>query len=114
MAQEVKARSIIYDDNPDEIFDDADSFSAQIERMAADAGDLMAHITDAVREAIGQGKPTMTEQGTVESVTSIAAEQYASALSAASVAFYGADTTQAAGESLASVASSRYSEAVAA
>ncbi|TAQ87584.1 hypothetical protein B7494_g4088 [Chlorociboria aeruginascens] len=105
MAEPVERRNIIYDD----IVDDDDTFSEKIQSMASQAGDKFSDVTRAVSEALL--KPTST-QGSMESVTSLAAKQYSSALAAASSALYGAE--QGTGESIASVASSRYSEAVAA
>jgi hypothetical protein len=107
MAQFVEAKQIMYEDVLDD--DDDSSYSEKIHSMASQAGDKFSDITKAVREALL--KPTST-QGSVESVTSLAAEQYSKALSAASVAYYG--TQQGTGESIASVASSRYADAVAA
>jgi hypothetical protein len=108
MAQFVEAKQIVYEDIVDNSSDD-DSYSEKIQSMASEAGDRFADITRAVSEALL--KPTST-QGTVESVTSLAAEQYSSALAAASSALYGPE--QGAGESMASVVSSRYSDAVSA
>ena len=90
--------------------DDEESYSEKIQHMAEEAGDRFHDITRAVSEALLG--PTPTAQGSAESVSSLAAAQYSSTLSAASVALYG--TTQGTGESIASVASSRYAEAVAA
>ena len=108
MAQFVEAKQIVYEDIIDESPDD-DSYSEKIQSMASEAGDRFADITRAVSEALL--KPTST-QGTVESATSLAAEQYSSALAAASSALFGAE--QGTGESMASVVSSRYSDAVSA
>jgi hypothetical protein len=106
MAQFVEAKQIIYNDVLDS--DDDSSYSEKIQSMASQAGDKFSDITKAVSEAL---RPT-SMQGSVESVTSLAAEQYSKALSAASVAYYGMQ--QGTGESIASVASSRYADAVAA
>ena len=108
MAQFVEAKQIVYEDIIEDSSDD-DSYSEKIQSMASEAGDKFADITRAVNEALM--KPAST-QGTVESVTSLAAEQYASALAAAKAAFYGPE--QGTGESIASVASSRYADAVSA
>ena len=108
VAQFVEAKQIVYED----IIDDSpgdESYSEKIQSMASEAGDKFADITRAVSEALL--KPT-SKQGTVESVTSLAAEQYSSALAAASAALYGPE--QGTGESIASVASSRYADAVSA
>jgi hypothetical protein len=106
MAQFVEAKQIIYNVLED---DDDSSYSEKIQSMASQAGDKFSDITKAVSEALLG--PTST-QGSVESVTSLAAEQYSKALSAASVAYYG--TQQGTGESIASIASSKYADAVAA
>lgn len=106
MAQFVEARQVIYED----VIDDDDvSYSEKIQSMASEAGDTFSEITKAVSEALL--RPTNT-QGSLGSMTSLAAEQYSKALSAASVAYYG--TQQGTGESIASIASSRYADAVAA
>jgi hypothetical protein len=107
MAQFVEAKQIIYEDVLDD--DDDSSYSEKIQSMASQAGDKFSDITKAVSEALL--RPTST-QSSVESVTSLAAEQYSKALSAASVAYYG--TQQGMGESIESVASSRYADAVSA
>ena len=107
MAQFVEAKQIIYEDTIDD--SDDDSYSEKIQSMASEAGDRFAEITKAVSDALL--KPTST-QGASESLTSLAAEQYSSALAAASSALYG--PKQGAGESLASVVSGQYSDAVSA
>jgi hypothetical protein len=107
MAQYVEATKIIYEDVLDE--DDDASYSEQIQSMASQAGDTFSDITKAVSEALMRSSST---QGSVESVTSLAAKQYSSALSAASVAYYG--TQQGTGESIVSAAQSGYSAAVSA
>jgi hypothetical protein len=106
MAQFVEAREIVYEDV---LRDEDRSFSEKIQSMASEAGDLFSDITRAVSEALL--KPTST-QGSVESVTSLAAEQYSKAVSAAFTAIYGSQ--QRTGESIADVASSRYADAVSA
>ncbi|TEY61284.1 hypothetical protein BOTCAL_0171g00080 [Botryotinia calthae] len=107
MAAHVEARQIIFDD----IIDDSDeeTYSEKIQSMASVAGDQFGDMTRAVSEALL--RPTST-QGSVERVTKLAAEQYSSALSAASSVLYG--TQKGTGESVASVATSRYADAVAA
>jgi hypothetical protein len=107
MAQFVEAKQIVYEDIIDE--SGGDSYSNKIQSMASEAGDRFADVTRAVSEALL--KPTSTE-GTVESVTSLAADQYSSALAAASFALYGPE--QGTGESIASLVSGRYSDAVSA
>lgn len=107
VAQKVETRNIILEDV---IEDDSDSsYSEKIQSMASEAGDKFSDITRAVSEALL--KPTSTT-GSVESVTSLAAEQYSKALSAASVALYGTKTGSV--ESVASIASAKYADAVAA
>lgn len=107
MAAHVEARQIIFDD----VIDDSEeeTYSEKIQSMASVAGDQFSDMTRAVSEALL--KPTNT-QGSVESVTKLAAEKYSSALAAASSVLYG--TEQGTGESIASVATSRYADAVAA
>lgn len=105
MAQSVKARKIIFDD----VIDDSDdeTYSDKIQSMASEAGDRYSDITKAVSEALF--KPTSTDKFPM---TKVAASQYSSALSAASVALYG--TEKGTGESVSSLVSSRYKDAVAA
>ena len=75
--------------------------------MAASASVRAAELSRAVSEALlGPAKT----QGGVESVSSLASEQYASALAAASNALYG--TKQSALESATSVAGDKYAQAV--
>ncbi|KAI9640138.1 hypothetical protein NHQ30_011540 [Ciborinia camelliae] len=107
MAAHVEKRHIIFDD----IIDDSDeeTYSEKIQSMASAAGDQLSGMTRAVKEALM--KPTST-QGSVQSITKLAAEQYVSALIAASSVLYGAE--QGTGESIASAATSRYADAVAA
>ena len=109
MAQFVQAKHIVFEDVIEER--DEDSYSEKIQSMASEAGDRFADITKAVSDALV--KPTKTGiEGNIETVTVLAAEQYSKALSAASVALYG--TEQGTGESLSSVASSRYADAISA
>lgn len=108
MAQHVEAKQIIFEDVIEDSSDE-DTFSEKIQEMVGQAGTKFADVTKAVSEALLQ--PTSTP-GSVESITSLAADQYSSALAAASSVLYG--TEQGTGESIASVASSRYSEAVSA
>ncbi|KEQ90986.1 hypothetical protein AUEXF2481DRAFT_70539, partial [Aureobasidium subglaciale EXF-2481] len=103
MAQAVpSAHSIVLDDD---VVDDEDTYSKKLQDMFGKAGD---QLTRAVQDAM---KPAPT-QGSIESVTSLASEQYEKALSAASSVIYG--TEQGVGESLSSVASDRYASAVSA
>jgi hypothetical protein len=108
-AQHVEARQIIFDDVVEDSPEDDDYYSEKIQSLASVAGDKFSDITNAVSEALLQ--PTRTA-GNVETITVLAAEKYSSALSAASVALHGTD--QGTGESIASVVTSRYSDAVAA
>ena len=105
MAQEVGERKPILDDLVDE---DA-TYSEKIQKLVDQAGDKYADITRAVSEAVLKLAST---QGSVESVSSVADEQYSSALAAASSVLYG--TQQGTGASVTSVAAGKYAEAVAA
>lgn len=106
MAQYVEAKQIVFDDDED----GADSsYSKKIEMLASEAGERFNEMTRAVSEALL--RPTST-QGSIESVTSLASERYSKALSAASVALYG--TPAGPGESIVSMVSTRYADAVAA
>jgi hypothetical protein len=97
----VEAKQVVLDD------DLSDSWSEQISSLLDAAGDKATELTSAISAALL--KPTST-QGTVESVTSLAQEQYAKALSAASSAIFG--TPQPITESVGSVISDRYAQAV--
>ena len=105
MAQKVGERRPILDD----VVDDDTTYSEKIQSIVDQAGDKYADITKAVSEALM--KPAST-QGSVESMSSVADEQYSSALAAASSVLYG--TQQGTAESVTSVAAGKYSEAVAA
>jgi len=105
MAQKVAEQKPILDD----VVDDDAKFSEKLQSMASQAGDKYADITKAVSEAML--RPAST-QGSVESMTSVASEQYSSALAAASSALYGAQQGNV--ESVTSAASGKYAEAVAA
>ncbi|KAI4937845.1 uncharacterized protein J4E92_000458 [Alternaria infectoria] len=84
-----------------------DTYSSKVQSVVADAGDRAAEMSRAVSEALlGPAKT----QGTVESASSIASEQYASALAAASSVLYG--TEQPAVESATSVIADKYAQAV--
>jgi hypothetical protein len=104
MAANVEAKQIVLDDE----FLDDDTISDKVQSMMSVAGDKAADLTNAVSEAL-QLKPTVT-QGTVESVTSVAGEQYEKAMSAASSALYG--TTPGVAESMSSGAAEKYAQAV--
>lgn len=107
MAQKVKGQTPILEDIVEDT-DDA-SYSEKLQSMVSEAGDRYTDVTRAVSEALL--KPSST-QGSVESITSIASEQYASAIAAASSVLYG--TQKSTGESIVSAASSRYADAVSA
>lgn len=107
MAQKVKGQTPILDDVVEDT-EDA-SYSEKLRSMVSEAGDHYADLTRAVSEALL--KPSST-QGSVESVTSVASEQYASAIAAASSVLYG--TSKGTGESIASAASGRYADAISA
>jgi hypothetical protein len=97
----VEGEQVVLDD------DFETTWSEQISSLLEAAGDKAAELTSAVSAALLQ--PTST-QGTVESLTSLANEQYAKALSAASSILYG--TPQPVTESVASVASDKYAQAI--
>ncbi|KAF2124282.1 hypothetical protein P153DRAFT_138471 [Dothidotthia symphoricarpi CBS 119687] len=101
----VQAREIIFD----QVLDDGDdeTYSAKLQGMVADAGDRAAELSRAVSEALLG--PSIT-QGTVESATSLANEQYVKAMAAASSILYG--TEQQPIESATSVASEKFAQAV--
>ncbi|SMQ48641.1 unnamed protein product [Zymoseptoria tritici ST99CH_3D7] len=100
----VEAREPILDDD---IVDGDGSYSASILSMVDVAQDYASELTKAVEDALKGAAPT---QGTVESVTSLASEQYESALAAASSALFG--TTQNAAERGTSIAHEQYLSAV--
>jgi len=78
----VEAREPILDD----IVDDSATYSAKVQSMVEAAGDWAGQLTQAVQEAL---RATPTSQGTVESVASVASEQYDSAMAAASSVLFG-------------------------
>lgn len=100
-----QAREIIFDEVLDD--DDDDTYSAKLQGMVADAGDRAAELSRAVSEALLGPSKT---QGTVDSATSLASEQYAKAIAAASSVLYG--TEQQPIESATSVASEKFAQAV--
>jgi hypothetical protein len=102
-----EAKEIIFDDVIDDDDDDDETYSAKLQSMVADAGDRASDLSKAVSEALLG--PTKT-QGSVESATSLASEQYAKAIAAASSVLYG--TEQQAIESATSVAAEKYAQAV--
>ncbi|OBT63218.1 hypothetical protein VE03_07792 [Pseudogymnoascus sp. 23342-1-I1] len=91
--------------NPSSVSDEQDTYSEKIQSLAGEAGDRLADVTKAMSEALLQE----STQGTVESATSVAAEQYSSVLAAASAAVHGEE--KGAAESVASVVSEKYAEA---
>ncbi|KAJ4375930.1 hypothetical protein N0V83_001209 [Neocucurbitaria cava] len=101
-----EAKQVIFDEPLDDD-DDADTYSEKLQGVVADAGDQAAELSRAVSEALFGPSKT---QGTVESVTSLASEQYAQALAAASSVLYG--TKQPAVESATSVAADKFAQAV--
>ena len=96
MAQEVPQRVIVLDN------EDEGAHTEILQKFM----DQAANVTKAVKEAMN---PTPT-QGTVESVTSAAMDQYAKALAAASTALYGPEPSVA--EKVSSAASERYAQAL--
>ncbi|KNG48141.1 hypothetical protein DDE82_004827 [Stemphylium lycopersici] len=104
-----EAKQVVFDQplDDDDDDDDDDSYSSQLQGMVADAGDRAAEMSRAVSEALLGPSKT---QGSVESASSIASEQYAKALAAASSVLYG--TEQPAVESATSVAAEKYAQAV--
>ena len=108
MAQFVEAKQIIFEDVIEDPSDD-DTYSEKIQSMASAAGDKFAEVTKAVSEALLKSKTTA---GTVETITVLAADKYSSAISAASIALYG--TEQGSGDSIASVVTNGYADAVSA
>jgi hypothetical protein len=107
MAQKVEERIPIFDDLIDE--DDDSAYSEKMQSIISQAGDMYSDVTKAVSDAIIGATST---QPAAESITSLASEQYSSALAAASKILYG--TSQGTAEILSSVASSRYAQAVSA
>lgn len=101
----VEAREPVLDDIIDD--DEDESYSVKLQSIVADAGDRAAELTRAVSEAL---LGTTRTQGSVESATSLASEQYAKAIAAASQALYG--TQQQPLESATSVASVKFADAV--
>jgi hypothetical protein len=100
----VEAREPVFDQPLD---DDEETYSEKVNSMVSEAGDRASELSRAISEAL-MGR-TRT-QGTVESVTSLASEEYAKALAAASSVLYG--TEQQTLESATSVASLKFAQAV--
>ncbi len=105
MAQIVGEQKPILDD----VFSDDDeaTYSEKMQSIVNQAGDKLADVTKAVSEALMRAQTT---QGTVESASSVADEQYSKALAAASSVLYGTETG--AFESATSVAAGKYAKAV--
>jgi len=101
-----EAKQVVFDQPLDDD-DEDDTYSGKVQNVLAGAGDRAAEMSRAVSEALLGPSKT---QGTVESASSIASEQYAKALAAASSVLYG--TEQAAVESATSVAAEKYAQAV--
>jgi hypothetical protein len=105
MAQVVaEAKQPIFDESLD---DDEETYSEKVNSMVVEAGNRASELTRAISEALL--RPTKT-QGSVGSVTSLASEQYAKALAAASSVLYG--TEQQSVESATSLASEQFARAV--
>lgn len=102
-----EAREIIFDEPLDDDDDDDEAYSAKLQSMVADAGGRAAELSRAVSEALLGPSKT---QGTVESATSLASEQYAKAIAAASSVLYGTEKQPL--ESATSVASEKFAQAV--
>lgn len=101
----VEAREPVFDDVIED--DEDETYSVKLQSMVADAGDRASELSRAVSEALLGATKT---QGSVESATSLASEQYAKAIAAASSALYG--TQQQPLESATSVASVKFADAV--
>lgn len=103
MAAHVEAKQIVLD-TP---FDDEQSYSDAIASMISVAGEKASDLTKAISDAM---VPTATSQETVESMTSLASEQYVKAMAAASSVLYGKEPGIF--ESLSSDLADRYLQAV--
>lgn len=84
----VEAREPVLDTPVEDDEDDEDTINESVHSMADSVVDQAQKVQNAVQEAIGL-KPT--SQGAVESVSSVASEQYDSAMSAASSALIGTE-----------------------
>jgi hypothetical protein len=105
-----EAKQVIFDEPLDDGEDEYDNAAkyTRLQNIVADGEHRAAELSRAVSQALfGSSK---TQQGSVESATSLASEQYQRALAAASSALYG--TQQPAVESATSVASERFAQAV--
>ena len=78
----VEAREPILDD----VVDDDAAFSERVQAMVDGVKDQASYLTQVVEDAF---KPVTSTQGSVESVTSLASEQYESAMAAASSVLFG-------------------------
>ena len=107
MAQKVGEQKPIFDDVFSDGDDDDATYSEKMQSMVNQAGDRFADVTKAVSEALMKAGTT---QGTVESVSSVADQQYSKALAAASSVLYGTETG--AIESATGVAAGKYAHAV--
>lgn len=107
MAQEVPKQEAIFDDVI--VDDDEETYSETLKSIVDKAGDRYADVTRAVSDALLQKTST---QGSVESLTSVADDQYSRAIAAASNILYGSQ--QGTAESITSLAGGKYAEAVAA
>lgn len=107
MAQNVGDQKPILDDVIND--DDDSTYSEKLQSIVNKAGDKYSDITKAVSEALL--RPAST-QGSIVSATSVADEQYSSALAAASSVLYG--TQKGTAESVTDIVSEKYAEAVAA
>lgn len=99
----VEAREPILDD----IVDDSATYSERVQDLLDGVKDQASYLTQVVEQAF---KGVTETQGTVESVTSVASEQYESALAAASSVLFG--TEQGAVEKGVEGARERYEQAV--
>ena len=102
-----EAKQIIFDDVIDDDDDDEETYSEKLQDLVADAGDRASDLSRVVSQALLG--PTKT-QGSAESVTSLASEQYAKAIAAASSVLYG--TQQSSLESASSIAAEKFASAV--
>lgn len=107
MAQKVEKQEPIFDEEIDD--DSEETYSEKLKSIVDRAGDRYADVTKAVSDALLQ---QTSKQGSVQSLTSVADEQYSRAIAAASSVLYG--TQQGTAESITSLAGSKYAEAVAA
>lgn len=100
-----EARQVIFDEPLDD--DEDETYSSKLKDTVADAGDRAAELSRMISEAL-LGPPKTTQK--IDSMSSLASEQYAQAIAAASSVLYG--TEQAAVESATSVASEKFAQAV--